>query len=191
MLWYEIWGEGGLLWLVRVGDDVSVKVEGRRGGTTRGRRVANIRLVARVSRGRGACGSLLRRGLKQRPFRGLGGECLRWWRVGRWRWEGDSGAFVGVLVFIAVGWRSRGQVVVWRRRQPRASNDEVPELREGYPLLWVAFEHSSQDHVQLWWQGQDGAEELGVLEEGPEGGILGGCLFPRIAATSQVDENDS
>lgn len=55
----------------------------------------------------------------------------------------------------------------------------------------ITLENAAQNHVQLGRDGQDRAQKLGVLEECAEGRVLRRRLLPGVAATSQIDQDDT
>lgn len=87
------------------------------------------------------------------------------------------------------GWRLR--VLIGQSGQPGTVDDGLTEFLDRDPLVRVTFEDASQDQVQIERDGQNGAQELGILQERAESGILGRGLFPGITPTGQVDQNDA
>lgn len=69
--------------------------------------------------------------------------------------------------------------------------DQVTELSNRDPLGRVEFEDALQDGVQLWGEGKNGPEELGIFHVGAESAILERGSLPWVASTGQVHKNDS
>ena len=92
---------------------------------------------------------------------------------------------------VQLRWRGGRGSGPGRGREPRAAEDEVAELGDADPLGGIALEDASEDLVQLGGEREDGTEETGVLEVGPEGGIFGGGPFPRVPPAGQVYEDDA
>ena len=73
--------------------------------------------------------------------------------------------------------------------EPGACHDAGPQLGDGDPLHGIRLKDLLEDGVQTGRQGEDGSQELAILEVGPVRAVgLGGTL-PRIAATGEVDQD--
>lgn len=109
-------------------------------------------------------------------------------RVEEVGWSNGDGieGCVGVVQF-----RGRGIREFDLGGEARAAENQGPEVGDRDPARGIAFEDAPQDAVQVWGQGQNGAEESGVLEVGAEGGVLDRGALPWIAAAGQVDQNDA
>lgn len=91
-------------------------------------------------------------------------------------------------------WRSE-----WCRRcsgrslcsETGASHETLAKFIDRDPAVRVDLEDSLEDTVELVRDGQDGLEEVTILHVSPEGGIIYRCSLPWVAATSQVDKNDT
>jgi hypothetical protein len=77
------------------------------------------------------------------------------------------------------------------RSEAGAPQDQVSKLRDGDPLGRVEFEDALQDGVQLWGEGKNGPEELGILHVGAESAVLERGPLPWVTATGQVHKNDA
>jgi hypothetical protein len=94
-----------------------------------------------------------------------------------------------------------GDVVWWSRwcrynRHGRhgkhgAGHNPGSELRKSNPLLGDRFEDSSQNVVQFFRQRENGLQEVLGSGIGTVSRVLEGSLFPWVASTGEVDEDDS
>lgn len=75
--------------------------------------------------------------------------------------------------------------------EPGLALHPLDQLREGDPVCRVEVKDPPQDGIALISDGQNGLQEVGVLAVGLVGGILDGCALPRVASTSQVDQDDT
>lgn len=75
-------------------------------------------------------------------------------------------------------------------RKAGASQNQSPELRNADPSAWVTLENAPQDGIEFRRQGQNGTQELGILEVGSEGRILNGSTLPRVPAAREVHQDD-
>jgi len=89
------------------------------------------------------------------------------------------------------GLAQRGAVERTSGGKPVAGKDPVPELGDRDPLGGVDLEHAAEDGVQFGREGEDRPEEVGVLEEGPEGAVRLGRPLPRVPAAGEVDEDNT
>ena len=96
-----------------------------------------------------------------------------------------------LLDVVQLRWGGRWGPRPPRGREPRAPENEIAELRDADPLGRIALEDASEDLIQLGGEREDGTEETGILEVGPEGGILGRGPFPGIPPTGQIYEDDA
>lgn len=75
--------------------------------------------------------------------------------------------------------------------EPRALQDQLAQLRDSDPFGRVAFKHPAEDVDHLRGQGQDSLQEEGILQVGPECGILERGTLPWVATAGQVDKHDA
>jgi hypothetical protein len=153
-------------------NNVAVEIENRL-QTRPSVSIARLRFVARI-RGKCRAGrSLFRSRFKQRVLRGLRLEGLLRGRRSRWGGrKGHVGTVHGIHIIARRLRRRWRKGIVSSHGQPGAVDDGFPKFLERDSLLRVTFEDASQDHVQLGRDGQNRAQELGVLQERAERGIL-------------------
>lgn len=75
--------------------------------------------------------------------------------------------------------------------QSRATNDQLPQLIQGDSPLRVDLEDPLQNTIELVRYGKNGLEKIPVTDVGAEGRVVHRCSLPRIAPTSQVDQDHS
>lgn len=158
------------------------------GRSRRGRRARREdRLVVRVGASRRD------RMLRRRQLPGWGG--VDWSRKRGSRGNGLVACVVrGILLVVHRGERRRRQRSRsgrLGRGEPGASHDHLAELGDGNPLDRVELKDAPHDGVQLMGDGQNGAEELRVLHVSTEGAVLERSTLPWVAATGQVDQDDT
>ncbi len=69
--------------------------------------------------------------------------------------------------------------------------DAMLQLTNGNPVFWVAIKDHAKNVVQFIRQRQNGLQEITVPGESLVCGILSGSLFPWVAATCEIDKNDT
>ena len=84
-----------------------------------------------------------------------------------------------------------GLLLVGRLSEGSAGHDAGTELGESDAHLGVRVEDAAKDVIEVIGQRQDGLEESRLAHESTVGGILKRGLLPRVATTSQVDEDHS
>ena len=78
-----------------------------------------------------------------------------------------------------------------RHRERLDSDDLPPQLLEGHAIAWVEREEALEDPVGGMGDGQNGAEELGVVDVGAERLVGRTGLPPWVPAAGKVDEDDT
>ena len=105
--------------------------------------------------------------------------------------DGDMGAEAFDWIRVATFADGRRWRAIRVSGETLAVDDSLPEFRNGDALQRIALKDPSENGIQLGREGQNRLQELGILEIGPEGCVLGRCSLPWVAATGEVDEDDT
>jgi len=71
------------------------------------------------------------------------------------------------------------------------TDDHVFEFRNSNPFRGITFKNASQYAIKLLRKRQDRFEKFWVPQKGSESGVFDGSLFPWIAATGKIDQDNS
>lgn len=100
---------------------------------------------------------------------------------------GKGDGFFDVVVAFAWSWSGTwpGSGESW------AFHNEFPQFRDGYSLPRVTLKDPSQYGIELRREGQNWPEKLRIPQICTKSGILGRGLFPWVAATGQIHQDNS
>jgi hypothetical protein len=72
-----------------------------------------------------------------------------------------------------------------------AVQNSISKLWDGDPLGWIDFEDPTKNQIQIGRKWKNCPQEAGIFEIGAEGAIALRGAFPWVAATCEVDEDDT
>lgn len=102
---------------------------------------------------------------------------------GGWHWSDGGGSGTGGRV-------GHTKLVVCHGERVHGSHLSS-ELSQAGSMSGVQSEEGFEDPVGGLGNGQDGPEEVGVVNKGPESLVRGTSLSPWVSTTGQVDKNDA